>query len=126
MGYNTTVVIMNDALENIKNDKEFGAKLVAAINHLQIDNKPIDVSATSGNITNVNAATVIESHHADDIVVVSVGGNYGKVLGFGGNYDATKEQMLESLASSMGYRLVKKTSKKLDYAEEAILGTLPK
>lgn len=31
MGYNTTVVVYNDALDQIANDPEFGKKLVAAI-----------------------------------------------------------------------------------------------
>ena len=108
MGYNTTVVVMNDALKNIKNDPNFGEKLVAAINHLQIDNKPIDVSATYGNSVNVNAVTVIESHHADDFIVVAIGGNYGEVLGYGGTDSDNKEEILKTLANSMGYRLVKR------------------
>jgi hypothetical protein len=76
MGYNTTVVILNDALDGIAKDPEFGKKLVAAILSVGCYKKPIDVSAMGY----CNAATVIESHHADQDVYVKVGGNYGEVV----------------------------------------------
>jgi hypothetical protein len=75
MGFNTTVVILNDALDAIENDPDFGKNLVAAINKV-LHGGPVDVSAGC----HYNAATVIETHHADYNVIVSVGGNYGKVI----------------------------------------------
>ena len=80
MGYNTTVVVMNDALSYIKDDPEFGARLADAVSRA-VMGKPVDVPAhsRSGGI-HCNAATVIETHHADYDVMVRVGGNRGEVV----------------------------------------------
>lgn len=104
MGFNSTVVVMNDALDSIANDKEFGKKLSDAILGLGVPGGYADVSAMS----HVNAATVIETHHADFMVVVGVGGNMGVQLGPGGGYRATNEDMLRTLADSMGFDLRRK------------------
>lgn len=76
MGFNTTVVVLNDALSDIEQDPDFGKKLAAAIRSVSCYNKPIDVSAMG----HCNAASVIESHHADNSVYVKVGGNYGEIV----------------------------------------------
>lgn len=80
MGYNTTVVVMNDALSYIKDDPEFGARLADAISRA-VMGKPVDVPAysRSGGI-HCNAATVIETHHANYDVMVKVGRNRGEVV----------------------------------------------
>lgn len=75
MGWNTTVVVMNDALNSIEKDPDFGRKLALACLRA-IDGKPHDVSAGG----HVNAATVIETHHADTLVTVEVGHNFGRVV----------------------------------------------
>ena len=75
MGFNTTVVVMNDALGDIASDPEFGARLARAIQLVSRD-KPVVVSAGRY----ANAATVIETHHADYEVLVRVGGNRGEVV----------------------------------------------
>ncbi len=106
MGFNTTVVVMNDALHQIEEDKEFGRKLAQAA-LLTYNRGRQDVSA--GN--HVNAATVIESHHADGIHLIAVGGNYGQDLGYVGGYRSTPEDMLRSLADQLGYRLVRKAKR---------------
>lgn len=75
MGFNTTVLILNDCLHEIAEDKEFGKKLACAI--MQITNREsIDVSAGCCG----NAAKVIETHHADYDVYIKVGGNCGEVI----------------------------------------------
>ena len=79
MGYNTTVVIMNDALGDIKEDKDFGKRLYDAVLMVQ-RGMPVDVAAHGKHGIHINAATVIETHHADMDVLVSVGGNAGKVV----------------------------------------------
>lgn len=76
MGFNTTVVVLNDALGDIERDPDFGKNLVAAILSVGCHNKPVDVSAMG----HCNAASVIECHHADYNVYVKVGGNYGEVV----------------------------------------------
>ena len=87
MGWNTTVVVLNDALDQIKNDPEFGKKLASKISSIEVERHicerqgrtfyGVDVSA--GN--HCNAATVIETHHADMNKVILVGGNMGEDLG---------------------------------------------
>jgi len=81
MGYNATVVVMLDSLNEISTDPAFGKNLADAINKVAcFHGKPVDVSARVGNCTCANAATVIEVHHADQDVYVKVGGNYGEVV----------------------------------------------
>lgn len=106
MGYNTTVVVMNDALNEIKNDPKFGEKLSQAVMKV-VFGSPVDVAA----LNYMNAATVIESHHADGTAIVAVGGNYGVVLGYVGGDPNTEEgklHILKELARRMGYNLTKK------------------
>jgi len=76
MGFNTTVVVMNDAVNEIERDPDFGRNLAAAIRSVGCYSKPVDVSA----MNYCNAASVIECHHADLDVYVKVGGNYGEVV----------------------------------------------
>lgn len=108
MGFNTTVVVLNDALHAIEQDVQFGPKLAQAI--LQMGGRSdehIDVSAMG----HVNAATVIESHHADGLVVVAVGGNTALNMGYGGSYTNRELQVLNVLAERLGYTLHKKPKK---------------
>lgn len=101
MGYNTTVVVLNDALDQIENDSDFGKNLAAAVRKV-IHGKPVDVSA--GN--HANAACVIETHHADIIVPVLVGGNYGETLGIYIFYkDDAEVFLMKELAKKHGYKI---------------------
>ena len=106
MGCNATVVVMMDGLQNIEQDPDFGKKLSQACR--AAGSRPVDVSA----LGHVNAATVIETHHADHTVVVAVGGNYGTVLGHSGGYrhheESDKVRILKELAAEMGYDIHKK------------------
>jgi hypothetical protein len=116
MGYNTTVIVLSDALHLIAEDKEFGRKLYQAICGLSLGNDPKtgkpyrspDISA--GNY--VNAATAIESHHASSNAIIAVGGNCATVLGYehGDRHDSPqdKERILRSLAAELGFTLRKK------------------
>lgn len=78
MGFNTTVVIYNDALGSIKDDKNFGATLYDAImeNYRTNSKETFFTSFGSGLQT---AGQVIEQHHASSSIVVEVGGNTGMV-----------------------------------------------
>lgn len=110
MGFNTTVVVMNDALDQIANDPDFGKKLAQAIMHLSVDRKPGDVSA--GN--HFNAATVVESHHADITALVAVGGNFATPLLYACGYHHTPEDreiLLRALADALGFRISRKAKR---------------
>lgn len=107
MGYNTTVLVLNDALNDIAEDPQFGSKLMAAVNKAVCYGGGVDVSACG----HVNAATVIETHHADSYHTVLVGGNMGHSLGYAGHYSmdlATfegKRNLLRQLAAHLGVKV---------------------
>ena len=81
MGWNTTIVVLNDALSFIEQDPDFGKNLCRAIRQLNAEPEGVDVPAcTPGGGVHCNAARVIESHHADYEVLVRVGKNFGEVV----------------------------------------------
>ena len=115
MGYNTAVVVMNDALGAIKNDPKFGESLYNAILEVQ-RGEQVDVPAYTyhdGEVRGVhcNAATVISSQHADVPQVVVVKGNTGYVAKY-------REPLPEHVIADMkwaleqqGYRVSKAPKK---------------
>lgn len=116
MGYNASVIVQVDALDQIANDPEFGKKLVEAIKTVNligshVDRRFSDVSA--GN--HLNAASVIAVNSADMVSVVYVGSNYGTeaaILTNGNEGHHTyqdKVRLLKKFAASMCYRTVKIT-----------------
>jgi len=118
MGYNTTIVVLNDALGNIGQDPDFGKNLEQAC--LMHRDRPIDVSSYGF----VSAARVIEQHHANGVVPVFVGANSGLVgsthhdysilRNKSGNYLPKQEaelKLLKAMAEQLGYRLAKKVPK---------------
>ncbi len=109
MGYNSTVVVMNDALHAIEDDPQFGKKLSQAIMTVSRGN-PVDVSA----LNHCNAATVIETHHADGTALVAVGQNYGHNLGILYPYgeEELDVRVLKALADKLGYYVSKKPQRK--------------
>ncbi len=112
MGWNTTVVVLNDALDQIEKDPQFGASLARAIRHMPVarhrGEDRIDVAA--GN--HCNAACVIESHHADSTALVSVGGNLGLeqlvVHGWNHHEQAGQERLLRAWAEKLGFEVTPK------------------
>lgn len=118
MGWNTSMIVLNDALHMIEEDTQFGANVAKAVRQLNMRGvskyRPIlDVPAISpsGNSIHANAASVIEQHHADYTVLVAFGGNTARSLGHVGGYRSTDEDILRALADKMGYRIVKKAAK---------------
>lgn len=113
MGYNSTLVVLNDGLDFIKDDKDIGAKIRSAVLKLSVSNGPVDIDAGS----HVNAMTAIESHHADGLVPVLVGGNYGQVVK---NVwipyisDHAEMYLLKELAHKLGYN-VSKSQRRSNY-----------
>lgn len=116
MGFNSTIMILNDALHFIGDDKDFGRKVERAILDLNLSPNPIDIS--SG--TYINAAVAIEQHHSSMLMPVLVGCNYGYKLDqaalFENNLVFNKEDLGESLmrtlADHYGYYLRKKPIRK--------------
>jgi len=109
MGFNTSVIVLNDALHEIENDKDFGKKLGKAVRKLSLPHTyGIDIS--SGNHANV--ATVIETHHADYTSLLACGGNcvsvLGEIYGYRHNTESVQVQLLAMLADNLGYKVVKK------------------
>lgn len=95
MGYNATVVVLLDRLDEIERDKDFGKKLCDAIRHRGAygEKKGYDPASEATGQTQV-----IEVHHADHQMVIAVGGNCGQVLGYGGSYRCNKEEIVKNLA----------------------------
>jgi hypothetical protein len=112
MGFNSTLLILNDALDLIEKDPEFGKKVAQAIQEFGCYGKERKDIGVSGH---GNAASVIDCHHADTSTLILVGGNYGTVVqpaACGWDHDKGKEEALRRWADKAGYRLVKKSKKK--------------
>lgn len=116
MGYNTTVLILNDALSWIEDDPGFAKRLCASIKQFNGSSRApasVTVSARSkaGGV-HCTAATVIETHHAGIKAVISVGENCGIVLGsvMGPRNDGTQDSrlaILKDLLEKCGYYIAK-------------------
>lgn len=116
MGNNATVVVLLDQLHVIERDPEFGKKLAAAIRYRASMPAEIDQPGASGYKYAGNEATgqtqVIEVHHADNMMVVAIGGNTGQVLGVGGYYSDTPEGIVKALVKSRKFqKQMEKTEK---------------
>jgi hypothetical protein len=119
MGWNTSVIILNDCLHDIERDPAFGKKISQAVGQIhgaRYEYKKagrsfhgIDVSAGCS----VNAATVIDTNHADDTSVIAFGGNRGINLGVVWAYGTEPEEVrvLKALADKYGYSLRKKPTR---------------
>lgn len=111
MGFNSTIIVMNDAVHEIESDPEFGKNLAQAIMmHSAGPGRRLDVPAGSHS----NAASVVDCQHADVVSVVAIGGNHGTVLfrtHNGGHHHDESDQieLLKSLADKYGFRLTKKS-----------------
>lgn len=108
MGFNTSVVILNDGLGDIVNNPErFVRELLDAIRGFGYVNHPYITGDTK----------VISVTHADTKVIISVGGNCGDTLGMvhGVRNDGTHEsrlEMIRQVAADLGYSLRKKPRRK--------------
>lgn len=113
MGFNTSVVILNDALHVIKeHGQEFSEQLVNTILRQNINKVPTDVPCHN----HCNVAQVILSQHADNTQLLAVGGNCGSVIEtiYNGGRHHTPEfqvELLKRAAEKLGYKLIKKPSK---------------
>lgn len=123
MGFNTSVIVMNDALHEIADDPEFGPKLAAAISKLSLPAEhrghragEWGVAVSSNGFS--TAAVAVETHHADYETVIAVGGNQARILSHGirpydrGKDDSKEVAYLRELADQMGFTLRKKPQRK--------------
>lgn len=110
MGFNTSVIIRNDSLSFIEQDAEFGKRLSQTISSMVEGSIPIDVPAFINRGCHVNAATVVETHHADGTSLVAFGQNDATNLGvfFPYGSESFDVRMLKALADKLGYRVAKK------------------
>lgn len=79
MGFNTTIVVLNDALSEIETDAQFGRRLAEAIRNVR-PGRLNYVPAHGRHGIHGNAAVVVETHHSSVDVTVVVGGNLGRVV----------------------------------------------
>ena len=104
MGWNTTLMINNDLLHEIKEDPEFGRKVYEAA----------AARVTSGEPVRFRGGYVIATGHNSGVCVTMTGGNCGSVLGWGIGTDGRhlqpehREKILRQLADDMGFKLVRK------------------
>lgn len=108
MGFNSTLVVLNDALHIIEKDTEFGKKVKDAILE-KYSYRDRRLYISSGNHANV--AEVIEVHHADMKHIIAVGGNTGWDFGPKGFYRASEEELCRAWANDLGFVLHKKSQK---------------
>lgn len=82
MGFNTVVVVLNDAVHMIAEDTSWGASLARAVSAFHSSRRraeynPIPARGNSGRSVYCNSAEVISQAHADSYQVVVAHGNTG-------------------------------------------------
>jgi hypothetical protein len=109
MGYNTTLLVLNDRLGEIERDpKKFVTEMIQAIHRKGSRDEEMDFYP--------GQTSVIHCAHADDVHVIAVGGNHATILGRvynGGNHHTEENQisLLKRIANNYGFRLVRKSKK---------------
>lgn len=118
MGYNSGIIILNDALDQIeKNPLQFTQRVVQAIReqggHLKAG-KVVDIAV--GN--HGNAAGLFHMAHADEHIAYLIGGNTSRALPDANtiiprNRDEKEVdiELLKKMADAAGFRLSKKPKK---------------
>lgn len=94
MGYNAVVMVLCDRLSEIEKDPDFGKKLVRAIMYRSARAKRPEYDVSEPYVT--GQTEVISVQHADTAQIVVIGGNTGRVLGFG-SYDQNDNDLIWSL-----------------------------
>jgi hypothetical protein len=109
MGFNATVVVLLGRVHEIERDPEFGKKLADAIRYRSTISQERDKPGTPGfqhfGAEATGQTQVIEVHHADSQMVVTVGGNTGRVLGYAGPWSAHDDHIVKGL---INYREMRK------------------
>lgn len=116
MGFNSTVLVLNDRMGEIERDPEAFVKEM--LNAIQRSGYPDDqVDFYPGQ------STVMSMAHADTVTILAVGGNCATKLGqfHNGGHHHTEEaqvQLLRQLADKYGFSLRKKPAPKKKQTED--------
>lgn len=113
MGYNTAVLILNDAASGLRDDPNVGTKLYDAIGRATYPDGLTGEYASDFSIGNhANGGRVLASRHADDTQIVAIGQNSIRSVANLYHLDMHNDiEVLEALAERLGYRVVKKPEK---------------
>ena len=112
MGFNSVVVVMNDALGMIEEDPTFGRNLAQETMTYRRTGGDVPAHSPTGRGVFCNAATVLSCQHADVPQVVVVKHNTGWVYEYG---KALPDHVLEDLKwvlDQHGFAVRKKPTKK--------------
>jgi hypothetical protein len=108
MGWNTTLVICNDAIESIRQDSSFSERLANGVTAASLMRPGNRIDLGAGGF--VNAASIVASHHADETTLVTVGGNLGICHlvqhGWKHNEEEFQRALLARWAEQLGMKLV--------------------
>ena len=111
MGFNSVLIVLNDALHEIGDDSNFGAGVKSAVqSHDRRRNPRPDIMARGNFCTHANAATVVSVAHADCPQVVVVKHN----TGWSAWEDDTPDHIINDLIAVLnhhGYSVKKKPTK---------------
>lgn len=91
MGFNSVLVVLNDRLDEIERDPDFGKKVARAIrsySHESPDRMPFITGQTQ----------VVSVEHADVAQVIRVGANSGRMIG-SGFWRWTDDELIRHLES---------------------------
>jgi hypothetical protein len=108
VGFNSTILVLNDQLSYIEKDPErFVQEMVQQIHGHNYQESENFLAQSS----------VMTMTHADTVSIIAVGGNCSTVLGqfYNGGRHHTEDsqiELLKNLADKYGFRLVRKTKKK--------------
>jgi hypothetical protein len=110
MGFQSTIMILNDAMEEIDKDpKGWWQKTKSLITRHNGTKSPEEY----GFGTHGNGFTLVDVHHADNTSVIAVGGNHASLLTRLSKHPHHDEkgqiELLKALAKEHGYRLVKES-----------------
>lgn len=110
MGYNSAILIHNDAMGCLDDQQVLQTWWQNMHSAIQSRNL-IDVSIAY----NANGSSLFHMDHADYTGIYAIGGNYttqlGSRLGYSHHTQENKLEILKELAKDMGYRLVKQTNR---------------
>lgn len=113
-----TVIVRETALDSIENDPDFAKHLVNAIKSNAKSGEPVDVQARN----HIKAATVVEQHSNSEILLLTIGYDYGNVLsdtsiGFEHHTPESKIAIIKDVVFRLGYFL-KKRAKRWDKRQD--------